>query len=86
MSELHLADILVEVLGYRLLGILILICNAQCDHRRHGYHETGIDPESRVEAMDQGNRCLLAMAAEHSATELSAELALMLVNPLVVLP
>ena len=73
MSELHREDTLVGALGYRFLGIRILICSARCGRKRHGHHRKGIDPESRVEAMDPGIRYLLVMVM---AAELSAELAL----------
>lgn len=85
MLELHHVDILVGALRCQLLGTQILICSAQCGHKRHGRHEKGIDPESHVEATDLGIRSLLSMAAELFA-ELSARSATMLANLLVVLP
>ncbi len=88
MSELRRVGILVRALGYRLLGIRILICSARCGRKRYQHHEIGIAQESRVEAIDRGIRFLLAIASEPAMlAELSAELsALMLVNLLVVMP
>ena len=82
---------MVGALGCRFLGIWILICIAQCGRRRHGHHERGIAQESHVEAMDPGIRCLLAMAAELAAAELSVTVfadlpVLMLVHLSVVMP
>ncbi len=73
---------MVGALRCQLLGILI----AQRDCRRHEHHEKGIDPESHAEATDLGIRCLLSMAAELSAVELSAKLAAILADlPVLVL-
>ncbi len=77
MLELHREDILVGALRCQLLGTRIQICIAQCGYKRHGHREKGIDPESRVEAIDLGIQDLLSMAAELFA-ELSARSAMML--------